>query len=237
MIHPGVLRVWHAYSEPCEGRLYCLYLDVRGLVTTGVGNLVDFTGGASTPAEMAARVAHSISVTQALPWRVGAGGPLATPEQVALEWRRVKALQAAWGPQYYRDRTSLRLDDSAVDALVERTVQANARDLQLRHFPDWPTWPADAQLGALSLAWAVGTWLEKWPKFRAHCKARNWLGAAAESVLRDGLDTPDPSDDNPGVQRRNDQQAVAFLNAAAVDARRDGALERAECYWPLELVA
>jgi hypothetical protein len=212
VIHASVLDVWHRYSEPLEGRVECMYLDVRGLVTTGVGNLID-----------------SPDAALALPWRTD-DWAMADPGDVVSEWARVKGMPygRSYPWTYYRDRTRLRLTDDAIDALVVRVLHAMACELE-RQFTEWPTWPADAQLGALSRAWAAGTCLDGWPLHRNACERRAWLVAGEESVLVE--------DGNPGVVPRNHRQRVAFRNAHVVDSRSDGALSRDTCYWPLELVA
>ena len=73
---PAVQSGFPAFSAKFEGRVSYMYLDVKGLVTVGVGNLVD-----------------PVSVAQALPFRfknkpgIGAPGSPATPDQIAAEWQ------------------------------------------------------------------------------------------------------------------------------------------------------
>ena len=222
MIYQSVLDAWHEYSEPLEGRVHWMYCDVFGLVTTAVGVLID------SP-EAAVR----------LPWILSDGSP-ATASEVDAEWRRVKAIGAdalarEKALHYRQYRGPLRLTDEAIDRLVMSRLWSNARAIT-RQLPGFPSWPADAQLGALSRAWAAGPDLTEWPMHRAACERRDWITAGRESVLRDGLGTPARADDNPGVVPRNDAQMVAFRNAHVVDSRTDGALRRDECYWPLWLV-
>ena len=40
----SVQQVWNEFNNPPERRLNFMYLDVKGLVTTGLGNLTDVTG-------------------------------------------------------------------------------------------------------------------------------------------------------------------------------------------------
>src|SRR5690606_6058570 len=61
-----------ALNSPLEGRVDCMYLDVKGLVTVGVGNLVD-------PVHLAER----------LPFR-RPDGSLATREEIRAAWHTVK---------------------------------------------------------------------------------------------------------------------------------------------------
>lgn len=37
----GVHKMWISFNQSLEGRLPYMYLDIRNLVTTGMGNLID----------------------------------------------------------------------------------------------------------------------------------------------------------------------------------------------------
>jgi hypothetical protein len=45
-VRRAVLDIWNDFNRPLEGRVPFMYLDVKGLVTTGLGNLIDSTGDA-----------------------------------------------------------------------------------------------------------------------------------------------------------------------------------------------
>src|SRR4029453_7562541 len=45
--HTSIRDGFLAFSRPLEGRVPWMYLDIKGLVTTGVGNLIDPVGLAS----------------------------------------------------------------------------------------------------------------------------------------------------------------------------------------------
>jgi hypothetical protein len=204
LVHNDVNSHWLAYSHPLEGRVHWMYLDVKGLVTTGVGNLID-------PPELAQR----------LTWRIG--DSLATRDQIDEEWDRVKAMP--WGLHSKVYRGHLWLSDVVIEYLVAAQLRRNEEVLR-RHFEAWDQWPADAQLGALSLTWAVGAGLREWPRFRAACEARDWLRAGHESQIR--------TVGNPGVVARNRAQTICFRNAHIVDRGND-ALDPELVWWPLEL--
>src|SRR5690242_21318627 len=78
-MHPSVRSQFRAFNEPFEGSVPYMYLDIKGLVTVGVGNLID-------PVELAT----------ALPFRfkdkpgIGTPGALASTNQIAAEWRKLK---------------------------------------------------------------------------------------------------------------------------------------------------
>jgi hypothetical protein len=195
MIHPEVLARWAAFSEPLEGRIPWLYLDVKGLPTVGVGCLLD-----------------NPTASQAIPWSSADGGP-ATALDIVKDWRRVLAIGQTVGSaprhtaSHYRAPDGLHLSDVVIDAMMHRRLQANARTLALR-FPAFPSWPWQAQMGALSMAWAMGAGFPaKYPKWawaahRAHEIPAEWATCARECFMHgDGLD------------RRNDANRRLFEEA------------------------
>lgn len=175
-----------------------MYLDVKGLVTTGVGNLID-------PVEAALR----------LPWK-RAGEP-ASPDRVRQEWWALKGRQELRlkHHKFAAAVTTVRLTEEDIDELVAQKLRANEIVLA-KTFPRWDAFPADAQLGILSMAWALGAGFPKtFKNFARAVLAEDWKGAAESCAIRDGLSTPDKSDDNPGVVPRNKANRLCFLNAAS----------------------
>ena len=59
-------------DEPMEARVFHMYVDILGLVSTGLGNLIDPVGMATS-----------------LPWR-RLDGSLATREEIVAAWHKVK---------------------------------------------------------------------------------------------------------------------------------------------------
>lgn len=211
MIHQSVIDAWHELNEKFEGRVPSMYLDSHDppLVTTGVGNLID-------PTRLALE----------LPWRKP-DGTLASKAEIAAAWHTIKSrpklAKLHW--KYAANLTNLRLDDEDIDDLVLQRLHANARELA-KTFPQWATFPADAQLGILSMAWAMGSdFTHKFPNFSRAVDARNWLTARANCRIR--------SIGNPGVIPRNRANLVCFANAAAVEASGE------DCtilHWPSQVV-
>jgi hypothetical protein len=114
-----------------EGPTYWMYLDRKNLVTTGYGNLIDSTTDAL-----------------GLPWELLHNpGTAATPDQIVAEWNMVKERtdMSPKGGGTFAAITTLRLTQAAVQALVERRLATND-GIMAKTFPDYPTWPADAQL-------------------------------------------------------------------------------------------
>lgn len=207
MIRQAVLDAWHTFSEPLEGRVLSMYVDILNLVTTGVGNLIDPVGAALQ-----------------LPWK-HPDGRLASEAEIRAQWLVLKhhpgfAVKPG-GPlvplaklhwKFAAKVTTLRLTDEDVDAIVLRKLHENAAHLERKHFPRFAEWPADAQLGVLSMAWAVGPGFPlKFTNFARAANAADWLGAQASCKIRET--------GNPGVVPRNQRNRQCFANAAAVVAR------------------
>jgi len=208
--HTSVRNGFLAFSQPLEGRVHWMYLDIKGLVTTGVGNLID-------------PVASALK----LPFVHKGDESLASEAEIGAEWQALKGNQALAqkGHRACEAITELRLTDAAIDQLVLAKFVGN--DRVLRHaFSNWNEWPADAQLGAHSMAWAGAGFPIKWPKFRAAAEARNWKAMAAESHIDET--------GNPGVKQRNVANAQLFHNAEVVESSD---VDRATLHYPQTLLA
>jgi hypothetical protein len=195
-----------------------MYLDIKGLVTVGVGNLVD-------PVEAA----------QALPFRfknrpgIANPGTPATRDQIAAEWGKLKG-NPGLAQQRFDPLTELELSDDDMNSLILTRVTENEGFLKGRPwFKDFDTWPADAQLGLLSMAWAMGPAAPgQFPHFRAACQVMNFNTAAVESQM--------DASENPGLVPRNKANAVLFSNAAVVLAgEAQGRFQRSVLYYPQAL--
>jgi hypothetical protein len=197
-MHPSVRAAFRAFNEPFEGVVPWMYLDVKGLVTVGVGNLVD-------PVELAVQ----------LPFRLRANpDTAASPEQIAEEWRRIKSspgLSKA-GYRACEPLTQLTLDDAGIDALIAQRLIANEPVLKTYpSFREFDSWPADAQLGLLSMAWALGPGGPVgFPHFATACGNQDFAEAAANCAISEN--------GNPGVAPRNRANRTLFRNAAVVVA-------------------
>jgi hypothetical protein len=205
MIHPAVLAKWHQFSEPLEGRVHSMYLDIKGLVTTGVGNLID-----------------SVTEAQKLPWK-HADARLASKDEVAAAWRELKSRQDLsrlhW--KYAASLNDLRLTDADIDALVESKLHSNERELR-KAYPNWDDFPADAQLGCLSMAWAVGPGFPRiFANFSRYAVQQDWGNAKLCATIKTA--------GNPGVIPRNENNEICFGNAAIVVQY---ALDRSVLHWP-----
>ena len=220
---PAVQSGFPTFSTKFEGRVPFMYLDVLGLVTVGVGNLVD-----------------PVLAAQALPFRfknrpgIAAPGSTATADQIAAEWQALKndpSLKTR-GYKACEPITQLELSDDAIDSLIIDRLTKNESFLKRqRWFQDFDTWPADAQLGLLSMAWAMGpAGPGTFPSFRVACQRLDFNTAAAQCKMNEA--------GNPGVVPRNQANFTLFSNAATVVAgAAQGGLQRSNLYYPQVLTA
>jgi hypothetical protein len=169
-----------------------MYLDIKGLVTTGMGNLID-------PVEAALR----------LTWHAG-DGTTATPDAVRHEWSRIKSdlALAHLGAQAARRVATLLLDAADIDTLIIDKLDHDEAILKANPaFAAFDDWPADAQLGLLSMGWAMGPGFgSRFPRFSTACAAGDFATAARDCAIS--------TTGNPGVARRNAANRQAFLLAA-----------------------
>jgi peptidoglycan hydrolase-like protein with peptidoglycan-binding domain len=230
LIRQSVLDAWHQFSEPLEGRIYHLYLDIKGLVTTGVGNLIDNYNDTCPPSALA------------LPWRVD-GRELATKEQVKQHWEYLKSRQDLKSRHYkyakdafeQRFRCTLTLDDEAIDALVLQKLGDFATHAT-KTWKEFPDFPADAQLAVLSMYWALGS-LTNFPNCKRLVAAQDWEGCAKgapETAKSKGWGEASypckiRDSDNPGVRPRNQQNVLCFRNAALIAKQ---GLDPKTLHWP-----
>ena len=193
VFQPSAIAAFPLFSKPLEGRLNTMYLDNRGLVTTGVGCLID-----------------SVADAQRLPWKVASGAP-ATAAQVAAAWNSVKGGVAAttktwWNSIVGTTPVPLHLEWADVDALTLSRAGAFVKTLT-SNFPNILGWPADAQLGILSVAWGCGpnlqnvTWMSP---FVACVRADDFAGMAGTATWS-----------NINANRKSAQRLL-FENAALV---------------------
>lgn len=201
---PEVLPAFLALTRQHEGRCDWFYLDVKGLVTIGEGDLADPIGRA-----LHIEFVHPDGSGVAWPDVVAAWTKVKTKQ----EWRKIGGGQKAW-----QDLTSIRATSASLDRLVLSTLSAFEAVLH-GIFPEWDAWPWRAQVATLSMAWANGPHLDlEWPRFTAACRARAWATAAIECQ-------PSPTEmaaQNPSFEERVAEQKRLFTEAAAEAAAEGG---------------
>jgi hypothetical protein len=200
---------WHLLSSPLEGRVHSMYVDIKGLVTCGVGNLID-----------------SIQQACTLPWKIEFGhGRLATRAEIAAAWTDIKQNRDTlsrlhW--KYAAKRNELRLTDEDIDHLVESKLAEFEAYMTKHHFPTFPDWPADAQLAGCSMSWACGpAFARKFTNFKRFANEHKWLLAKACCKISET--------NNAGIIPRNKHNYLCFDNAAVVE---DFGMDLEELHWP-----
>lgn len=183
------------FTAQFEGRIPWMYLDIRGLVTIGLGCLID-------PSPVALQ----------LPFTHISSGAVASTNEIDHEWRRMKMQLdlAKKGAGAAKLMATLQLSEKAIDDLARARLIQNEKILKTV-FHDFDAWPADAQLAVHSMAWAMGAgFMRKFPKFTAACQMQNWLLAALECKMDDS--------NNAGLTPRNAANKKLFLTAAEKSA-------------------
>ncbi len=220
---PSVEAAFVAFSTPLEGDILWPYLDSKGLLTVGIGCLIE-------PAERFGN----------LGW-VDPNGVAVPPAEAVRQLQALKARQdlakfAAQGPAQH-GATTIRLTPALV-LMLAHTRLASADAAMLRFFPKYAAWPADAQLFAMSVSWAVGN---GWPAIFKNCarllnqSPPAWVLAIEHSPApgHPGMYAPAAADisttNNPGIVPRNLQNELCISNAAVVTAHN---LDPSVLHWP-----
>jgi hypothetical protein len=206
-VRPAVRNAFVAFNAPMEGVTSWMYLDVKGLVTCAIGNLID-------PVEYAI----------GLPWLM-ADGTRATEAEIRGEWERIKARQD-WrlrGGAIFKSIALLHLDEAGILVTVSRKLDEMDRALS-RRFSGYEEWPADAQLATLSMSWACGAAF-RFPRLEEALRGKAFAMAAEECTIS--------TVGNPGVKPRNERNRVLYRNASVVASRK---LNPEALYWPRDLM-
>ncbi|HEV2178259.1 MAG TPA: hypothetical protein VGW33_13825 [Terriglobia bacterium] len=175
-----------AHLETFEGIVPWMYLDTKGFVTVGVG-------------EMLANAERA----QSLAFVDGAGQP-STPDAILGDYNRVLALAPARLPGFYRATTSPILPHASIDALLLQHL--TYFDGQLgQEFTNYAAFPDPAKLGLLDMIYNLGVTglFHGYPSLMRFVRNGDWTNVAAQ-CHRNG-----PS------QARNDWTREQFLAAAA----------------------
>lgn len=175
-----------AHLEIFEGTVPWMYLDTKGFVTVGVGELLANTAKAEGLAF------------------VDPDGEPSTQETILNEFNRVSALVPAKAAAFYRSPDSPVLPQAAIDTLLMNHLNLFDGQVAAR-FTNYADFPDPAKLGLLDMIYNLGQvgLFQHFPHFMAAVDDQDWLGAAA-NCRRVG-----PS------QARNDWTRQQFLAAAS----------------------
>jgi hypothetical protein len=200
-MHPSALNALPGFLKQYEGKVNYMYLDVKGLVTIGIGHLID-----------------PVSMAQKLDFSTKGGSGSVSSGEIAAEWQTVKSRKdlIGKGSAAFDAITRLQLSDAGTMTMVkehaggiENYIKTNASARQF--FSNFDNWPADAQLAFMGVAWG-GIPIPQfgWHKFPAACQAEDWKAAAAECTIKSAI-----------ASGRNEAHKLMFMNAAAVKANGD----------------
>lgn len=216
-MHDMVLGYWAHFNDPLEGTVPFMYLDIKGWVSTGVGNKIDETERANSAATAAEREA-SLRLANQINWYNKNNGAPASPADVAVDWDNVKARLdlAPLGHRAFENLTQLRISSDEILGLVQRKVLEMERVLTSRaEFRDFADWPANAQLATLSMSWGMGP-MFRFPTFQNLVANGRWAEAAEECRF---------NPDEGTIKIRNKLNRVHLYLAQAV-ADQNLAIER-----------
>jgi GH24 family phage-related lysozyme (muramidase) len=199
-MHVSVQGAFRAFNEPFDGVVHHMYLDAMGFVAIGVSNVVDPVAEAKT-----------------LPFQFKSDpARMASESEIESEWQSLKA-NAALAKKGYKAAakvTDLELSDEAIGRLIQKRLFTNEKTIRRQEcFARWDSWPADAQLGLMSMAWAMGaSSFAEFPKFSESCRVMDFTAAAAQCRMAEG--------GNPGMAHRNAADQLLFRNAALVLSKK-----------------
>lgn len=210
-MHPMVKAKLANFLKQFEGRHNHMYLDVKGLVTIGVGHLID-------PVQEALKLKFRTK-----------GGSAAGPAEVKKEWATVKSRRdlIKKGGKAFAAITNLELSDSGISKMldihagqVEKYFKTNPA--ATKYYGKFDSWPADAQMALLGIAWGIMPLPQfGWKKFPEACRQEDWKTASKECRIKDAPDG------------RNRAHKLMFENAAHVKA--DGG-DVKQLHWPAILI-
>jgi GH24 family phage-related lysozyme (muramidase) len=203
-MHESVAEAFVAFSKPLEGCVPSLYADVKGLLTVGIGCLVD-----------------PISLALPLPWVMPDGSP-ASEAEITKQWHVVKSQanpRLHW--RFAAGLSTMRLTDEGVLDVAKHRLEQNEAVLR-KYFHGWDEMPADAQLCCLSMAWAVGAGFPGiFTNFTRLMNAGEYKGAIEACGIK--------TEGNPGVIPRNAANRLCLANAWKSSQL---AYPRSQLFWP-----
>lgn len=210
-MHDMVRDAWMRFNLPLEGKVSWMYLDVKGYLSTGIGNKIDETVAELSPPSAAER-ASSLNLANQIEWTDKVSGEVASEDQVASDWDAVKARLdlAPQGHLAYEDIAQLRVSDEEISRLVaDKAAEMEGVLTGRPEFADFGTWPASAQIATLSMCWGMGPMFH-FPSFQALVAARDWAGAAEECHFTPDIGT---------IRIRNKLDRMHLLTAASAESQ------------------
>lgn len=212
-MHASVRAKLSGFLKEYEGKVGFMYLAKNAAVTVGIGHEID-------PISRAKGVKFQF---KGQPGSDGSGA-------FEAEWALVKSRKDLInkGAAAFDAITKLELSDAGIEALVVRAsnsiedyIKTNAA--ARKFYADFDSWPADAQLGFMGVAWG-GIPLPQfgWHKFPEACRTQDWATAAKECKIT-----------SPIAAGRNEAHQRMFNNAAKVISNKS---DITILHWPAILL-
>jgi GH24 family phage-related lysozyme (muramidase) len=174
-----------------EGDTKYLYVDTRGFVTTGIGQLV-----------------KDAAAARELPFIDTRTGAPATAQQIDQAFAAVQQRPKGHTESWYATATHLRLPEETVRALAQSRLTNEFLPGLRRELPHFDSYPPSAQRALIDMAYNLGVGgVGRFHSLRAACEAGDWAQAAAECHRRTCR------------AERNDWTRDLFLQAGAEAAR------------------
>lgn len=158
---------YYAGLKQWEGVCEWMYLDVVGLVTTGIGNLLKTPDAACE-----------------LPWLLPDGSP-AEEADIRRGWADVKGSKPGKRASAYKLVCGLRLAEEDVQALVEQRLENEFLPGLRKLVPGFEDYPEPARECLVDLAYNLGLrGLGKFTTFLAAVRSRSYLAAARSCSVK-----------------------------------------------------
>lgn len=151
--------------EKSEGRIPHMYLDTKGKVTVGIGNMIPH-----------------IAAAQKLPFVDRGTKKRATAAEIKADFETVRKQPKGKLAKKYEAMTKLILTEIEIDKLFNKRIAEFKT--QIKHkFPDFEKYPLSVQFALMDMAFNLGTagLVQKFPNFTKAVKANDWKKAAAQS--------------------------------------------------------
>src|SRR5205807_514531 len=127
------------FVAPFEGNIPHMYVDTKGYVTVGIGNML--------PNVTAARLLAFVNRTTK---------NAASADDISADYKAVSTQPKAKAARWYRQFTRLDLPDVAVNALFRARIDDFRKQL-IKSYPRYESYPDAAQLAMLDMAFNLGT--------------------------------------------------------------------------------
>lgn len=165
-----------------EGCITHMYLDTKGKVTVGVGNMLP-----------------GVSEALELPFINRESREPGTPEEITKDFRRVADQKPGRVAGSYKAFTSLDLEDDAIDALLDRRIGDFEAGLR-RNFPGYDDYPQACRLALMDMVFNLGNngLVTKFPSLTRAAREQDWE-ECANQCRRKGIS-----------EERNDEIRMLF---------------------------